>query len=203
MNTELLNKCINYNFERLFKELDYKWFSQGVYNLNIIGIRSNKSKCTNKFDDILIVDYVADDNRVREAYPITTTPGLYYMNHPCNGIGTAILVPDQYPKCWRLGSHKGKYTALVQCNPVAVYRDSNKDDVYNLDPVTTTNGIYGINIHKANTNGESYLVDKWSAGCQVFQSAKDFKHFIKLCREQEARYSNSFTYTLLDEKELI
>ena len=42
----------------------------------------------------------------------------------------------------------------------------------------------------------------YSAGCQVFADPKDFAKFIELCKKQSTLYGNSFTYTLLDEKDL-
>jgi hypothetical protein len=44
-------------------------------------------------------------------------------------------------------------------------------------------------------------VDKWSAGCQVFQNDEDFEDFMELCNKQvtSARYT-SFSYTLLEEE---
>ena len=40
MNTKLQQKCQNYNFEKLFKQKGYAYFTNGNYNLNIIGIRN-------------------------------------------------------------------------------------------------------------------------------------------------------------------
>ena len=119
-----------------------------------------------------------------------------------NPKGTAILVPGQYRGCWQIGLHNGKYEALVQKKPVSVYRDGNKDLIYDLDPKKIDKGVFGINIHRSNPYGESATVDNWSAGCQVFASSKDFKEFMELCGKQKAMYGNSFTYTLLDEKDL-
>ena len=58
MKTSLYIKCTNYNFESLFEKKGYKWFKNGYYDLNIVGIRRNLDhKVTNTFDDILVVDY--------------------------------------------------------------------------------------------------------------------------------------------------
>jgi hypothetical protein len=59
-------------------------------------------------------------------------------------------------------------------------------------------GIFGVNIHHARAVGNTFTIDKYSAGCQVFQNADDFETFMKLCQKHRALYGNSFTYTLID-----
>lgn len=180
----------------------YAYFRNGDYNLNIIGIRSDQNrKVTNKFDDYLLVLYYVDKQLNIKVYNITTEPGRYYIQNKLgNPKGTAILVPGQYRGCWQIGKHNGKYDALVQVKPVAVYRDSNKDMMYDYNK--TDKGLFGINIHRSNPYGTSATIDNWSAGCQVFANSKDFAEFMELCNEQRKRYGNSFTYTLLDERDL-
>jgi len=173
-------------------------------NLNLIGIRRHNAG-TNKFDDYLMVIY-KDKNleSVRKLYPITTDPGEYWLKNPANPLGTAILVPDQYRGAWQLGKHQGKYEALVQRKPVKVYRDNNKDEIidYNNIALTLEEGYFGINIHRSSPYDKSYVISRWSAGCQVFQSIEDYEEFIGLCKESSTLYGNSFSYTLIDEEEL-
>jgi len=204
IKTNLKARCATYNFEKLFNTKNYSYFTKGNYNLNIIGIRSNNNnKVTNKFDDVLVVIY-RDNNDIitRKCFDITTEPGKFYMNNPINTKGTGILVPGQYKGCWEIGLHQGKYKALVQRKNVKVYRDNNKNDIYDINPETIDEGVFGVNIHKAGNN--SVQVDKWSAACQVFANNRDFNNFIKLCTAQiDNKNGKTFTYTLLDEKELI
>lgn len=198
----------SYDFRKLFKSKGYVYFSNGLYNLNIIGIRTNKTNLvTNLFDDYLVVIYNSaikngDHVTSRRIYPITTEPGLYYMNKPMNVKGAAILVPNQYRGAYRMDYYKG-YQALVQNRPVKVYRDNNKDNIYDLNPETIEEGMFGLNIHKSNDYKIAEKVNKWSAGCQVFSNPIDFKSFMTLCEKQKDNYGNSFTYTLLDEKDLV
>lgn len=196
-------KYINYDFEKLFATKGYAWFKTGDYNLNIIGIRSNQNnKITNMFDDTLIVDYRANGLHKRASYNITTEPGIYYSKNLLNKNGVSILVPGQYRGCWALGLHQGKYKALCQSKPVKVYRDNNKNDVFDLSPENIHQGIFGINIHRANPNKKSTEVGKYSAGCQVFADPVQYNSFIRLCEMQRKLYGNSFTYTLIDEEDL-
>lgn len=196
---------LKYDFKSLFEKLNYDYFEKGKYNLNIIGVRSNNfDKVTNFYDDYLVVIYNDSNNKpVRKVYTITTEPGMYYIKtHFTNPKGTAILVEGQYKGCYKLGYHNNSYKALVQCKPVKVYRDNNHDDIYDLDPNTIEKGNFGINIHRSDRNFVRRTVDKYSAGCQVFNDARDFDEFIYLCEKQSRIYGNSFTYTLIKETDL-
>jgi len=206
MKTELYKKLEVYDFKSLFEKKKYAYFLRGDYNLNIIGVRKyvEGNKVTNLYDDYLVVIYNVEGKEHRDIYNITTEPGLSYMGDVMfNPKGTAILKPAQYRSSWVLGKHRGKYTALCQSKPVTVYRDNDKDKIYDLDPKKTTTGVYGINIHRSNEYYTRKTVDQYSGGCQVFNDPKQFAQFIKVCKKQEALYGNSFTYTLLDEKDLI
>ena len=202
MKTGLFTKCTTYNFEKLFKDKGYAWFTKGSYNLNIIGIRSNNNKVTDKYDDILVVDYNTDNGHKRVCYTITTEPGKYYMQNLCNPKGAAILVPGQYRGCWQIGLHQGKYKALCQRKAVKVYRDNNKDMIYNMTPKSIDKGIFGINIHRSNKTCICDTIDKYSAGCQVFNDPVEFNAFMRLCEAQRKLYGNTFTYTLINEEDM-
>ena len=202
MKTGLFTKCTTYNFEKLFKDKGYAWFTKGSYNLNIIGIRNNNNKVTDKYDDILVVDYNTDNGHKRVCYTITTEPGKYYMQNLCNPKGAAILVPGQYRGCWQIGLHHGKYKALCQRKAVKVYRDNNKDMIYNMTPKSIDKGIFGINIHRSNKTCICDTIDKYSAGCQVFNDPVEFNAFMRLCETQRKLYGNTFTYTLINEEDM-
>jgi len=191
------------NIRKIINSLNYSFYENGKYNLNIIGVRTNTSNVSNTFRDTMYVIYKDSINKdakfILKTYKITTTPGLSQLDKPSNVKGTAILVPNQYKGSWKLGLHKGKYEALVQIKPVKVYRDNNKDNKYDFSPKAMDNGIFGINIHRANPKMPSTIVGNWSAGCQVFSDPKEFAEFIKLCKLQNKTYnSNNFTYTLIN-----
>jgi len=186
----------------------YKWFedkSNKGYDVNIVGIRNSQTgdKVTNNFDDTLTISYKVDGEWKFHSWQATTDPGAYYMNNPIvKELGCAILVPGQYRGSHKVGLHQGKYEALRQRRPVKVYRDNDKDDVYDTDEETITEGIYGINIHRSNPNDESYYVNKWSAGCQVFKKVADFNEFMDICRKARDIWGNSFSYTLIESEDL-
>ena len=64
--------------------------------------------------------------------------------------------------------------------------------------------MFGINIHRATKWGgkKSKQVDKWSGGCQVIAANDDWNEFMDICRVAKNKWGNSFTYTLLDSKDL-
>ena len=180
--------------------LGHAVFENGVYNLNIIGIRS-KTNEVNKFDDRICVVFRDELGWITRTWPCTTDPGIYWLDNPSNVTGTAILVPGQYRGVYKIGKHRGQYDALVQKGgAVKVYRDANKDEVLDMDPDTEQEGFFGINIHKAGEH--STEVNKWSAGCQVFANKDDFEEFMSICYAARTKWGDSFTYTLIDEPEL-
>lgn len=205
MKINLKAKILVQDFEKLFKEKGYAYFTKGDYNLNIIGVRRNveNNTITNKYDDYLVVDYNTQNGRKRQIYSITTEPGLKIMIKPINSKGTAILAPGQYRNVYKIDKHNGKYDALCQRNgPVKVYRDGNKDKKYDLNPKQTETGYFGINIHRSNETWTRETIDGYSAGCQVFNDPKEFLSFMSLVKKSASLYGNKFTYTLLDEDEL-
>ena len=195
---------MNVTIEKIQQVLDRKGFkffdNHNSYNLNIIGVRSN-SVMANSFDDWLYLVFRDEEMAMQmHCFSITTDPGTYWLEHPMNVNGTAVLVPGQYRGSHMLGKHRGKYDALVQAKPVKVYRDNNGDNVLDFSgPIEE--GLFGLNIHRSSATGSSQVVEKWSAGCQVFQNVSEYNFFIETCKQAVALYGNSFTYTLLEEKD--
>lgn len=182
----------------------YKWFETGDFNLNLIGIRNSDTgdTVTNKFDDTFFIAYRDAGKWKIHNYACTTDPGAHWQQAPMNAGGTASLVPNQYRSTWRIDLHQGLYKALKQFKPVRTYRDKDKDLQYDRLPEDITQGIYGINIHRANADRASLVVDKWSAGCQVIADPADFSNLMYLANVAAQKYGNSFTYTLLQSKDI-
>jgi len=179
----------------------YKYFENGEFNVNIIGIRNSApgKKVTNVFDDWLTLSYKEGAVWKFLIWPATTDPGTKGVKEFHNAGGVARLVPGQYPGSHAIGLHQGKYEALKQKANVKVYRDANKDMVY--DETKITEGLYGINIHKA--SADSTYVENWSEGCQVFKKSADFDKFLAICKKAASLSANSFTYTLIESKDII
>jgi hypothetical protein len=177
----------------------YKVFTE-PYKLNIVGVRSDITKA-NSFDDKIFVFY---ENKYGDwegkSFPATTDAGTYWLQNPMNSQGTALLKEGQYPNSHKLGLHRGQYKALVQQSPVTVIRDYDRNAVLDFNNGREFTGLYGINIHRASSIGTTKVIDKYSAGCQVFSNADDFAYFLQLAEASKDRYGNNFTYTLIDER---
>jgi len=189
--------------KQVLESKGYAFFTNGVYNLNIIGIR-NPNLVANSFDDTMVVIYKVGGEWITKVYPITTDAGTYWLKNPMSNKGTAILVPNQYRGVYSIDLHNNKYNALCQRNgKVEVYRDNDKDLILDMDSAKIEKGMFGINIHRSNPFSESLKVDKFSAGCQVFKRVKDFNEFMEICQKSKALWGNSFTYTLIKESDLL
>lgn len=166
------------------------------YQLNIVGIRSKTNK-PNEFDDTINVFYKDDKGKwVFKSYPATTDIGTFWLLYPMNTAGGALLKAGQYVDAYARDYHR-EYLALTQKQPVTVYRDYNRNAVFDMF-TKTQKGLFGINIHKAGEN--SFKVDKYSAGCQVFKKSADFDAFMRLTALHSQKHGNKFTYTLIDER---
>lgn len=192
LTTKQITDALKKNKYPLFK---------GDYNLTLIGVRSNDADA-NTFNDALFILYEVDKKQHMHRFALTTDPGVYYRENPINVDGTAVLVPGHYKSCWQLGTHQGKYHALVQRGEMAVYRDADADGEIDTDDVAIESGLFGINLHRANANNFSLQVDKWSAGCQVMADPVDFDLLMALVNKSAQQYGDKFSYTLLTENDL-
>lgn len=193
------------------RRLGYRVFDRddSPYNLNIIGVR-NAGAPVDAFDCRLHVFWKYHGKWTHHQWPITTYPGSRYLVEKLlNPKGAAILVPGQYLGVYRLDLHNGKYRALCQRNgAVNVYRDGDRDRVFDLVPSTVQTGSFGINIHahttpaSANKNAIASRVYAASAGCQVFARMADFLEFRHYCDEAAGLHGNQFSYTLITSDDL-
>ena len=182
-------------------------FTDGDWNLNLVGIRK-RDGAPNRFNDEMHAIYKERGAWVDRWWTITTDPGTYWLEHPMNKLGCAAVVADrQYRSCWRLGLHRGKYLGLVQRGAggdIAVHRDDNLDSKVDYRTDNIDVGMHAINCHRSTARraAGSYRIDRFSAGCQVFQrpGADGFAGFIRICKKQESeRGWDRFSYTLLNE----
>lgn len=189
--------------ENALKSKGYTWFTGKNYDVNIVGVRNDDTNknVTNKFDDLITISY-RDDMGEWNYYEFecTTDPGKHWVENIMNESGVAILKEGQYRGSHKIRKHQGKYNALCQKAPLKVYRDNNLDNAYDLIEENVKEGIYGINIHKAGKHSKQ--VDKWSAGCQVIARKDDFDFFMDIMYNARDFWGNSFTYTLINSKDI-
>lgn len=190
-----MNKPSVEQLKKVFWKKGYE-LREGEYELNIIGIRNDTAK-PNSFDDLICVlfkDEYGDDTLLY--FPATTDPGTYWLEHPMNIEGCAIMQEGQYKDVYKVGTHRG-YKALQQIGNINYVRDNDKDNVLDFDAPKKVVGVFATNIHHADPNGISVLVEKWSAGCQVIQ--KGWQEFIELCEKSRLiTECNLFDYTLIN-----
>ena len=205
--TGLAAKVLADQYKDALVKKGYDFFEKGDYNLNIIGVR-NDSGDASKFDDAMVLIYKEADTWVCDMYPVTTEPGTSILKNPIKEVrhkGTAILVPDQYKSTYRVGWHGSKnngHMALVQRGgKVRVWRDNNRDTTPDYHG-EEEHGWFGINIHKHRGSSARVNTGGVSAGCQVFQSTKDFHEFMDTCDMASDKWGNSFTYTLIEQRDL-
>jgi len=190
--------------EKALKKKSYVFFedaSNKGYDLNIVGVRNSDTskKVTNLFDDVITLSFKKNGEWVYKEWIFTTDPGKKGVEQFHNVKGVARLVPGQYRSSHTIGLHQGKYQALKQLNPVKVYRDANKDAIYDENKIDT--GVFGINIHKAGV--DSTYVENWSEGCQVFKKGVNFDEFMKIVNIAAKLHGDKFTYTLIESKDII
>ena len=150
--------------------------------------------------------YGRDVNKERLiVYAITTDPGLYYQKVKLlSSKGCAVVKPGQYLNCYQLGFHKkNDHKALVQTGgKITVYRDNDRDGIAENLGVEES-GFFGCNIHGAKKLTKTDKIGAYSAGCQVFEDWFQKEQFIGICEQFKTTNGNKFTYTLLEEKDLI
>ena len=196
--------------ETTVKEKGYKWFEDNNnkgYDVNIVGVRNSETKgrVTNAFDDCITISYKIEGEWKFHCFPCTTDPGTHWVENILNDRGVAILKPGQYRGSHKLRLHQGKYLALGQKKPMKLYRDANLDGKYDLIEESVREELVGINIHRATSRagGKSSRIDKWSAGCQVIADNDDWHEFLDICQAAREIHGNSFSYTLLESKDIV
>lgn len=138
-------------------------------------------------------------------YVITTDPGVYYQNiRLLSSKGCAVMKPGQYTNAYQLGNHiRPGHKALIQTGAkITVFRDNDKDGIAENLGIEET-GFFGCNIHGAQKLGKTNKIGAYSAGCQVFEDWSEKEEFIRICEQFKAITNNKFTYTLIQESDLL
>ena len=151
----------------------------------------------NFFNDLRVAFSIDADGMPRmEAWEGTTEPGIFWTLNPMNPGGAARIAFGQY-KSWIVGTHRagrsGAHEALVQVEPVTVYRDLNKD--YQRTGDRTDKGLFGINQHWGYDSPKDDL-GHTSAGCLVGRSREGHKQFMALVKS-DPRYLASQAYRFM------
>ena len=162
MNIELKNKILPETIIALNNKLGYKTFYDTRRGLNInIGVVRADDKNSGTFNDIEFIMYERNGKWNINYYSVTTDPSRETLLSLPNKLGAAIIVPNQYEKCWKLDYHKGKsdHPALVQIRPISVIRDFNKDTTLDYDIIDNKQD-YIFNTSYLGSESITYVVSK-------------------------------------------
>ena len=150
----------------------------------------------NEFNDVRLVFSVGANGKptfVDSIWEGTTEPGTFWTLNPMNPKGAARIAFNQY-KAWVVSVHhpgqSSAHEALVQAEPVSVFRDRNKDFRRTGDLLDT--GMFAINQHWGYDASKSDL-GRTSAGCLVGRTKAGHREFMKLLKD-DPRYKVNRAY---------
>ncbi|WP_293864469.1 peptidoglycan-binding domain-containing protein [uncultured Alsobacter sp.] len=150
------------------------------------------------FNDVRIVFGVDAQGkpRIDGIWDGTTEPGRVWTENPMNPKGAARIAFNQY-KAWVVGTHHAgtgsAHEALVQVEPVSVYRDLNRDYKRTGDVLDT--GLFGINQHWGYDQPSGSL-GRTSAGCLVGRTRAGHREFMRLIK-RDPRYAANGGYRFM------
>ena len=158
----------------------------------------------NKWNDLrLVFKYVDGCPELLFRQVCTTEPGKMstFSLDARKRKGVARIAFGQYT-AWKMGFHKQStnaknHPALVQCNPIPIYRDLNMDGKRIGDIIYT--GLFGINQHGTKIGYHDEIkstVENWSEGCLVGKDWSKHIEFINLLKT-DSRYvkDNNFIFS--------
>jgi hypothetical protein len=173
---------------RLLALLDIKGYK--IYSelpiLNIVALRDkDDGVVTNKFDEILYVFYLRDNQWYINEYNITTVPGVNSDGKLNDGV--PILYNGQYIDQCTIEDNR---LVFNKCG-VIFNSNVNRYDLTNTNIQFLESVLY---IDKSVENGSPEFINN-SSGSQIFKNSGQFKQFMDICKKQ-LEYKNTFTYTL-------
>lgn len=126
------------------------------------------------FSDLFCVVFEKDGKQDFLSYPAVTDCGKL----PGNKQGNSLPI-GHHKDCWKMGIYMGRYRALVG------------DD------------HAGINLCHGQTDPYTLKKYHWTGQCQVIKECADFNFVIDKVFSSAATLDEKFSYTLLDESDLV
>jgi hypothetical protein len=161
----------------------------------------------NAFEDLRVVFSIGQDGTPQlQSWVATTAPGKPHTMKPMNPKGAARIAPGQY-KSWGIGTHVGPsgmdpHEALIQAEPVDVYRDTNKD--FKRDgPIYP--GMFGIDQHWGYDHPKDNI-GAASAGCLVGEKRDGHRAFMAVIKSDPRFRANNrykFVTTVIPGREAL
>jgi len=140
--------------------------------------------------------------------PATTDPGISSTFSPAAWrLGGVARIKLGQQQAWRMGYHRhakypNQHPALVQCDPVLVHRDKNRDHKRQGDIIAQG---YGINQHSTNPHYTGGPVGGHSAGCLVRKLWSDHLQFLEILKADPRQIADDkyvWKTTIIQGKEL-
>jgi len=184
MTSELAKKITTFMEDKGYEIFEGEKYFNIVYLEGANADGTPNDDAPNQWNDRrIVIEIVSGTPQIVGNWKATTEPGNYYTEHPMNPKGAARIAFGQY-KAWEIGTHGNSepHEALVQCAPIKVHRDLNKDGFRTGDAVDT--GDFGVNQH---WGYDMQFVGRASAGCLVGQSRDGHREFMRLIKA-DARY---------------
>ena len=175
--------------------------------VNVFGIRSMSSRAGVYDDECMLIVGDPDDGVVVWRWCITTDPGPYFMTHPVHHKGCASLAHGfqyMYTVGWHKAGKSPGYRACNQLGNVLVYRDNDRDRVFEYDVESIMVGRFGINHHHGGEDSEpGDTFEGKSAGCQVWCKKTEFNgEYLPLVTESERHHGKGFPYAVILQAEV-
>ena len=161
----------------------------------LVWLRYDKTY-NNKFNDFCLVYY---EGKLIHILHATTTPGDYWIYNPVTvgGItGVACMCEQQVIKGWQWKTNKDwsklwlNAPYFKQVKTFKIYRDGNKDKLFDRNLITEASPYSGLNGHRM---GAGTINWNWSAGCNG-TSDIDWKTYVVPTFEEDYYYN----YTLIE-----
>jgi len=189
---------MDYNkIKALYQSKRYAFYT-GNHNLNILVVRNDVEPKPNTYNDTLVIVTDIDNKHTLVECKCTSIPGTHWLNNPMEPIlGAGAIAEGQYIGLWYMGKFHGT-DALLEKNPIKMYRDNDRDNDFDFDTKSITTGNYCVFAHQSFAGSYPKTVDKSSAGCIVPQQLTDYVRVMEMCKKQIASgLGNSFTLTLI------
>ncbi len=193
--------------ERAMKEKEYAVFTSGLYDVNLVGVRTaNLARAV--FNDWGYCFHFDATSWAGLQSIMTTDPGQAGRDKPMNRNGTALMCPGQYRGVYELGLHRS-YKALRQCAPIKFWRAQpdlweqmdSLDDPERLG-LPVYEAVIGAHHHRALDNIRLEKIGRFSYGCQVWPEIWAYRYMIALAQAAlDVRSFKKTSYTVLDERD--
>ena len=178
---------------RAIKEGGHEWYSE-PFRVNLVGVRTPNAR-PGSFDDWMTCSWTDDAGMLFfRRWRICADPSSFWRRHPLNaGAGSAILTPGKHVGLWKIGTHRGRHLALVQCADATLWTSSARKKTTRVSPLDAETSRFGVACH-----WQDARPFRWANGAQVFKEEDHFAEFLAIVRHSLRVFPGSVDYTLIE-----